>query len=239
MRPGLLRGTLGLIIGGAVVSGLYIVLRLLTGNPMAWEQLRGAMFMFGGIGAAAGWILGVGGFSPGASAHEGPVVTYLEQAQGPKEPGPAQLLAKNAVQFVKWAVPLVIPNIRTMGIALGWIAAITAFFLFIGANPIVRVTRTQTFNDAANTSTITGDKFLIFVIVTVVIIGGLVTTAFAISLIMASVSRQVEVAKKMKVSRLPDDSPLLKLGRYAERVKDFTLAWVRDMIEGFRGTVVR
>jgi hypothetical protein len=239
MRPGLTRGLITMLIGAVIAAGLYLVLRLLTGNPMDWAKASGATFMFAGLGAAVGWIVGMGGFSAGASAHEGPLVTYLERADAPKAPGLPQVMAKNAAKFIKWAVPLVVPNLRPMGIALAWVVGIVAFFMFVSTNPIVRVTRTQTFSDAASTSTMTGDKFLIFVIVAMVIIGGLITMAVALSLIMASVSRQVEVAKKMPVSRLPEDSPFYKMGRYLEKLKDFVFAWVRDLLEGFRGTVVR
>ncbi|MBX3080831.1 MAG: hypothetical protein KF716_04295 [Anaerolineae bacterium] len=242
--PSFLRGIIGLVICAPLFAAIYYLLRFLTGNPMDWTLpdgggASGATLLFAGLGGAIGMLLGVGGFSPGSSAHEGPYVTYLENAEKEHAPGLLQIGLQNLVKFINWARPHIVSNIRPLLIALGVVIAIVAIIMFIGANPIVRVARTQTYDVNASVASMTGDKFLWFVLVVVVVFVSLIGAAFLLSLVMTSVSRQVEVAKKMKVSRLPDDSPVNKLGRYFERLIEFNLAWVRDIVEWIRVTSSR
>lgn len=239
MRPGILRGTLSLIIGFVLTAILYLIIRALLGLPMDWANSAGSTLMWSGLGGAFSWLLGVGAFSPGASAHEGPVVTWAENARHPKAPGVLAQLRTNTVRFFKWAVPLILPNIRPLLIALGVIVAITAIFMLLGANGIISVGRATTQIDAANTAEFTGDKFIIFLIVAAVVLGLLVGTAIGLGLLMTSLTRQVEIAKKVQRTALPDDSPLLKAGGYFERLLQFALAWVRDILDGFTKTIAR
>jgi hypothetical protein len=242
--PSFLRGIIFGVILAPIVGALYFGLRFVTGNPMDWTLpdgggSSGATLLFTGVGFALGMLIGLGGFSAGSSAHEGPYITYLENESKEKEPSFLQIGMQNLIKFINWARPHILSNIRPLLIAIGVIIAITAAIMFVGANPIVRVARTQTYDVNASTASMTGDKFLWFVLVVVIVLGGVVTTAFLLSLVMTSVSRQVEVAKKMKVSRLPEDSPVYGLGRYFERLIEFNLAWARDIVEWIRVTSSR
>jgi hypothetical protein len=218
---------------------IYLIIRALLGLPMDWANAAGSTLMWSGLGGSFGWILGVGAFSPGASAHEGPVATWAENAKLSRPPG---LLAQgriNTVKFFKWAIPLILPNLRPLAIALGVIVVITLIFMLLGTNGIVSLGRLTTQNDAANTAEVTGDKLIIFLIIAAVVIGLLVGTAVGLALLMTSLTRQVEIAKKINRTVLPDDSPLLKLGRYFERLLQFGIAWVRDIIDGLTKTTIR
>lgn len=242
--PSFLRGIIGLIICAPIFAGIYYLLRFLTGNPMDWTLpdgggASGATLLFGGLGGAIGLLIGVGGFSAGSSAHEGPYITYLENQEKPQEPGLLQIGGQNLANFINWARPHIVSNLRPFAVSVGVIILIIAAIMFVGANPIVRVANTQTYNENASTASMTGDKFLWFVIVAVVVLVSLAGAAFLLSLVMTSVSRQVEVAKKMKVSRLPEESPINKLGRYFEKLIAFNLAWARDIVEWIRTTSSR
>ncbi|MFN8419786.1 MAG: hypothetical protein U0528_11190 [Anaerolineae bacterium] len=239
MRPGILRGIISLIIGGVVTGGIYFLLRALTGNPLDWTNAGGATLMFAEVGAAFGWLIGVGGFSRGAASHEGPLVAHLEMEQLPKPPGIVAVTRRNVVNFVKWAAPQIIPNLRSILVAVGVITLIGAGVWFVASNPIVRISGRQTFDANADAGVITGDKFLIFVIVGGVIIGGVVTTAVVLALIFTSLNRQVEVAKKMKVSHLPEESIFYKFGRHLEKLKDFAASWLNDIVQSFNKSVIR
>jgi hypothetical protein len=241
MRPGLLRGVITAGIFFAIFAGASFLIRALQGLSLDWAKAAGATLMWGGLGSAVGWIIGLGAYSPGSSAHEGPVVTHLMLEATRTEPNFAQRAWKNIVAFTKWALPSVVPNLQTLGIALGAAVAVVGIMALIVLNPIVRP-RPTTFQQAADTANVVGEngsKFIVFAIVVLVVLALLIGTAFALSFIIASLSRQVEVAKKTKQSVLPSDSPLLKLGNYLERLLNFVIEWLRDIFSGFGNSITR
>lgn len=238
---------MGLIICSVTAAIVYLLIRSAIGPPQTpptpdypRDTTVGAMLVFAGFGGAAGWLWGAGSFSSGAAAHEGPVVHYLEGSTKEKGPNLLSMGRVETLKFLKWAIPLVRPLIKPLGIALGIALIIFAVILLIGANPIVKLATLSTYNADASAAVITGNKVGAFILYAIFfVIGPLVTTALGLALIMVSLSRQVEVAKKMKVSRLPSESPVLRLGHYLLRLGEFFVAWLNDVLAGIQNWVSR
>lgn len=239
LRPGFIRAVIGSIICAVLVAVVYgVVVRPLTGANAdpdviaagAIDHSAGAILMFAGLGAAFGWLWGVGSFSPGASAHEGPNAYY--EMNKVEKPGAMVVLR----EFSSKAIPFVLTNTRPMIkpglIALGICAAIVAALVFVATNPIVPVARRQTYNAVASATVMTGDKFIMFVIISAVMLAVLIGTAVGIALLVSVVNREVEVAKKS-----PNNPP--PVPPFFFRLIDFFVSWVNDIVEGTRKSITR
>lgn len=193
----------------------------------------GASLIFAGFGMAFGYLWGMGALSAGASAHEGP--TYyaaLSEAEKPRRRPVRELreAVTKALPVVREQIgPMIRPTITTLIV----IAVVVGGIFFVATNPIVPVSRAQTFNSGADATAITGDKFLLLVVVTVVILGGLITLAGMMALVVSLINREVNTAKKEQKKPLE-----IKDTKFA-RVINFGLDWVRDLLNGIRGVFSR
>jgi hypothetical protein len=237
LRPGFLRGAMGFGIGIVISVILYIIIRVLVGLPVDAtpgtaaqpNTLNGAILMFAGFGGAIGWLWGVGSFAPGSGSHEGPVAHYNAQERGTS----ALVVARDrTLKAMPHLIESLKPMIKPLLIALGISAAVVILFVLAGS---VLPTRIQTSNPDASVAAITGDKTpkaVIFLIVVVVVLGLLAGMAIGIGLLMSWLTREVEVAKKS-----PNNPPPIQPKLF--RIINFFMAWVNDILEGTRRSIMR
>ncbi|HRE49350.1 MAG TPA: hypothetical protein PLD47_16620 [Aggregatilineales bacterium] len=237
-----LKKILGVIISAAVIVPGYATLLIAPGFistaiPLVYQRgpgvSVGASLVFAGFGLAFGYLWGIGAVSAGASAHEGPnyyaAVAELEQ---PK-PRPVRQLREQVTKALPNILAHVQPMIRPIVITLGVITLVTGAIFFVALNPIVPVSRAQTYNTAASATQLTGEKLITFLVFGGVIIGAIVSLAALLAVGISVLNRNVNVAKKEQV--VPANIKGTKLARLG----NFALDWVRDILNGvtsvFRG----
>ncbi|MEP7288246.1 MAG: hypothetical protein ABI947_21045 [Chloroflexota bacterium] len=241
-RPGFTRGILGLILGmvGGVVA--LAVLRLilgLIGQIGASEPLipsSGTALLCAGFAGGFGWLWGVGSFNPHSHEHHG-----LEHALEHPEPSPFELLMarvrKATPGIVSSVRPLIQPLLVALGIAAVVLVVIMAFGIFA---PIHRVT---TEVDSASAVTAAGtvmlpfsdtpvNKTVVFIGLTVIILGILGGLSIVIALAMNALGNEVQVVKKTPDEPLATEPPLFRL-------IDFFVSWVKEILDGTKRSVIR
>lgn len=233
--PGFFRGVLALFGAGILTAIIYLILRLIFVGSI--ENALGSTLVFSGFAAAFGFVWGVGGWSPGANDHEGPVAYAAEHPD--TSPTVPMTILDRTRKFVRWLTPQVIPLLRPLGIALAVVLVITGIVLFVAANPIVPAGRRQTAQSAADAALITGDKLLPFVIFIGVVVVSLAGFAITLAILFSYLNRQVEISHKVKTTPLPSDSPLMKVWRGIRGITAFFLEWVADIFEGLSKSVTR
>jgi hypothetical protein len=226
LRPGFLRGLIGMVLFGIIIGVLYLIVRVVLFG-LAPDQGGGAALMFGGFGAAFGWLWGVGSFNPGAQAHEGPAVYAATHASD--KPGFATVARDRTLKLLPHLISGIRPMLQPLLIALGICVAVVIISLLVGT---VLPTRIQTYNPDASVAELTQNKAVIFIIISVVILGALATMAVVLGLVMSWLTREVEVAKKSPDNPPPQNPTLFRL-------IDFVLSWINDIIEGTRRSLTR
>jgi hypothetical protein len=223
----------GALAGALIFAPAYVTFVVAFPFPLWAGPVQGATLIFAGFAAAFGYLWGIGALSPGASAHEGP--TYLAAVEAAEKPKARPVLA--ARQFVIKNLPGVVrfskPLLQPMGIAVAVIGALTFGTFFIINNPIVRVSRNQTFQDAANASVVTGEKFITYVVFIAVILGGVVSLAIVLSLLVSYANGYVNKAKADKAT------PLDVKEAWYTRWANFGISWVQDILAGIRQDLSR
>lgn len=233
--PGFFRGIVAMVGAGIVTAIIYAILRLIFVG--SFENALGSILALAGFGAAFGFVWGVGGWSPGANDHEGPVAYAAEHPD--TSPTVPMTILDRTRKFVGWVTPQIIPLLRPLAIALLVVFVITGAILFIAANPIVPVGRRQTVITNADAALITGDKLIPFLIFAVIVIVSLAGFAFTLAILFSYLNRQVEISHKVETTPLPSQSPLMKMWRGIRGLTAFFLEWVADIFEGLSKSVTR
>ncbi len=221
------KGAWGAAIAALVAAPAFLTVLIFFPQPMAAGPNNGATLIFGGLGMAFGGLWGIGAFSPGASAHEGPRYYAAQHVQ----PNPLIVLARQAFKAAPGIIASVRPLLRPLMVAIGIALAITA--VIMAASTLLPITRVQTNNVAASASAVTGDKFIMFVIVSVVILGAVGTLAVLLALGVNALTRQVGEAKKATAEPVKVEQN--KLFRFI----DFIVSWVQDILQGTRKSISR
>jgi hypothetical protein len=186
--------------------------------------------MFAGLGMAFGFVWGIGATSPGASSHEGPA--YAAELSARARPNPIKELREVALKLGPQAAETLLPLARPLLITLGIVALVILGVVFVATNPIVPVSRVQTNDAAASAVTMTGDKLLLFVVITGVVLGAIATLAVLLALGVNLLNRQVNAAKK------EPKAPVEKLPNVF-RLFDFAVSWLADILGGLRRILSR
>jgi hypothetical protein len=224
-------------IPGAAFSALLIVPGYVTflvafPPPLGAGPVVGSLFMFGGFGAAFGFLWGVGAIAPGASAHEGP--TYWADVEASKAP---KITVRSTLEFLRRRIPPIVafvrPLIQPLAVGLGAALIIVVILTLIATNPIVRVSRPQTNDAAASALAVTGDKLLTFGVLAMVTLGGVAGLAFGLALLMRYANNQVALAKKEK------NAPIEQPPGLVWRLMRFFVNWVVDILSGIQKTFQR
>lgn len=218
----------GAVIASALVVPAYITFLVAFPFPAGAGPNNGATLVFGALGATLGLLWGIGAISPGASAHEGPAY-YAAQKPLPE---PGRQLPALARKYIPILVQTFQPFIRPIGIAIGVALVLTVAFVLIGTSPITPLRRPQTSAAAADALAVTGDKFIAFVVVALVIIGAVVGMAVGLALLIRTINSQVTKAKAAPAEPLKQQPPLFRL-------LNFFLSWLADILGGLGGSVQR
>jgi hypothetical protein len=221
------KGAWGAVIAALAAAPAFLTVLIFFPQPRAAGPNNGATLIFGGLGMAFGALWGIGAFSPGASAHEGPRYYAAQHVQ----PNPLIVLAKQAFKAAPGIMANVRPLLRPLMVAIGIALAITA--VIMAASTLLPITRVQTNNVAASASAVTGDKFIMFVIVSVVILGAVGTLAVLLALGVNALTRQVGEAKKAAAEPVKVEQN--KLFRFI----GFIVSWVQDILQGTRKSMSR
>lgn len=229
----LLKRAIGALVAALLIVPGYITFLIFFPMPLGPGALPSAALLFGGFGMAFGFLWGIGFASPGASAHEGPgYYAQLEALDRPRIQPVRQVMA-----VVRTRGPevrdLIAPLIRPLITALVVAGALVGAVLFVAANPIVPVSVAQTRDSAANAAAVTGEKFILFVVIAAVILGAVVTLAFLLALGINALNRQINEAKKVA------PEPVAPQQFRAFRVADFFITWVNDVLTVFRRSGTR
>jgi hypothetical protein len=218
----------GVVFAALAIVPAYATFLVAFPFPGGPGVVPGTVAMFAGFGITFGYLWGMGAVARGASSHEGPAAAFSE-AEAAKPKTSALVLAReSATKLLPYARENLVPMIRPLLTSLGVITLIVGGFIFVAMNPIVRVSRVQTENMAANVNVFTLDKFLTFVIFGGVIIGGVISLAVGLALILNVLNGSVNVAKKEKNTGY--DFRKTKIMQVAE----FGIGWVVDLLNGLR-----
>jgi hypothetical protein len=226
----ILKRLVGAAAAAVLAVPIYITFLVAFPPPPGIGPNSGATLMFAGLGMAFGFVWGVGATSPGASSHEGPA--YYAELSAQAQPNRLKELREMALKLGPQAVAILLPLVRPLLITLGVVTLVILALVFVATNPIVPVSRVQTNDAAASAVTMTGDKLLLFVVITVVVLGAVATLAVLLALGVNLLNRQVNAAKKepkAPVEKLPDTFRLL----------DFAVSWLADILGGLRRLLSR
>jgi len=228
----LLKRVAGAVIGALFAAPAYIT--FLVAFPLALFSpgaTSGGTGVFMAFGMAFGMVWGIGGMSQGASAHEGP--TYLAKVNAPPARKPVREARELATKLIPQAKTIFLPMVRPALTAIGIGVVAVGILFFVASNPIVPVSRQQTYQAVAATNMVTGDKLLLFVVIAVVVLGAVVTLAVGLTLLMNSLGQQVNAAKKEKPEPVETD----KIG--VLNLANFFVTWILDILNWLRGSVSR
>jgi hypothetical protein len=226
-----LRKVVGALIAALLIVPGYITFLVAFPFPLTAGASSGASFMFAAVGMAFGFVWGVGAASPGATAHEGP--TYIAAVSAKPRPNPVRMAREKVIELLPFVRNLILPLIRPLLIALGIAVVISGALLFVATNPIVPVSRRQTFDAAAAAEIVTGEKLLLFIVIAIAILGAVATFAVLMALGINALNKQVNEAKKEKPE--PLDTRTVPGSPFAE----FLLNWVNDILNVLRRSVTR
>jgi hypothetical protein len=203
MQANLLRGILAGLAGFALTASIVMVLRWATGyQPWA----GGTMFMLTAFPVAFAGIWGMGGFETKNLTIEANLA-----ARGEPQPEPVNLGAFDGVKFhvrlfsflANRIWPVIKPLLGPAVVVTVLVGSVISILVLLGQ--IAPGTRTQTVEVDAAATTVAGTasfiglqlpKFLVFLIVAVIILGGVATTALILALIFNALSNAVSKAKK-------------------------------------------
>ncbi|MCC7208413.1 MAG: hypothetical protein IT323_13985 [Anaerolineae bacterium] len=222
-----LKGVLGAALAAVLVVPAYITFLIPFPLGAGAGPVEGTALLFGGFAMTLGFLWGVGFASPGASAHEGPGYTAALVAAERPRPQPVRevvLFAEKQIPFVREHI---VPLIRPILIAVGVVALLVGAVMFVAMNPIVPVGSAQTRDTAASALAVTGEKFILFVIIAVVVIGAVVGLALALSLGIRILNRQVVEAKQAAPEPVEP-----RQFRSAFKFVDFFVRWLQDLVAG-------
>lgn len=184
----------------------------------------GSSLVFGGFGGFFGFMWGMGAMSRGAFAHEGPTY-YAEMAAAQQE----RFTVRRAVEMARRYIPELISNfgplVRPLAISFGVTLVITIGIVVFSTNGVINLGRIQTNNAEASTFVITGEKFLLFVVIVGVVIGIVAAFAVGLALLMRYTNREVAIVKN-------SPNQPVKVTPWPLRLLDFILTWVADLLAG-------
>jgi len=247
LRPGFGRAFVGFIIGAIVAFILYGIIRVLLGMSLTAPadtteaaKFTGSIVVIMVLGGFAGWLWGVGSFSPISHEHNG-FEHQREHAAG--QPSRALTLGRAAIRNAPNVARSILPLIRPLLIALAVCVFVLLIFMILGMIPRIGLSQTNSAQGSAVTPAgsiylpIGADgtpvnKTVFFAILVFLILGALGTLAVVIALLMNVLSMQVSAAKKAPPEP-PTEQPTLF------RLIDFVASWVNDMMEGMRRWVTR
>ncbi len=228
----LLKRFIGVLVAALVPAPAYVT--FLVAFPLALfpsPANSGATGVFMAFGMAFGMVWGIGGLSKGASAHEGP--TYIAKLNAPPARKPVREARELATKLIPQALALFVPMIRPILTVVGVGVLLVGALLFVASNPIVPVAKQQTYQVAAATNAVTGDKLLLFVVVAVVILGAVVSLAVGLLLLINFLNQQVNKAKEDK----PEPVATEKIKAF--NIVNFFITWIGDIMNGLRRSMTQ
>ncbi len=256
LRPSMGRGLMAFLGFYAIINLAFMFIRGVFFGLDPWFP-SSALFLGGFIATfAASW--GMGAFRPGynlvetaesAVEHDVLNTTPVVGAFDPIA------VNRHALHFVRTRiVPIVRPLIGPLAIALGIAILVVAAIMVIGS---LFPGQVQTDNTSASAITPTGyiagmsifgqpvSKLAFFVIIVVLVFGGIGTMALGLALLVNALSTQVLRAKKEPAHPLDYSQPEKVQGRFGKsmnfliRLRTFFAEWVSDISRGLMHTISR
>jgi len=232
-----------MIIGAAIIS----LIRAVMGEPFS----SGSAVFFAAFGGLIGWLWGIGSFHKYSHDHHG-----IEHAITENAPNPLSVTAGRVRQAVPGIMANIRPLIQPLLIASGIAIAIVVLFLITGIILGHEQTNSKVDASKANTNTakvinqrkladptaldgvvvfgetVPINKTVFFVIIVIVVMGLMGGLALGLALLMNSLSRQVEVAKKAPANPAKTEPTVFRL-------IDFFVSWIGDILEGTKHSMNR
>lgn len=242
MQPGLARGVLSGLTAFAFTASVVMVLRFGLGYQ-PW--LGGTMAMLTAFPIAFATVWGMGGF-----ARQNMTIEANFESRAHPEAPKTNLGAFDGVKFNEVILkflgnrlwPVIKPLVGPAVIVTGLIAAFITVLLIVGQ--VTPGMRTQTYSSEAAATSILGTadflglqlpKFLVFIITTTFLLGGLVTTALLFALIFNALGAAVKNAKSaakqpLDLTAKQNTDIVSKSFQWIMRLVKFNIDFVVDIV---------
>ncbi len=263
-KPSVLRAIGGGLFVFAAINLLVMFLRWLLSFADPWST--GTNLFVSGFLMAFGVLWGMGGAWPDYQTVE--LATAAEERAEHEPPAPrtepltgfdVEMVAEKQLDLLKERIlPIVRPALPWLASAFGIVLLVILAVMAVGSlTSLNHGGHTQTNIESASATTPVGyvdgltafgqpvSKAAFFILLAVLLLGGIGSMGLGLALAMNALSTQVAAAKKMSPEPLDfsetakSHGPLTRAGRFAGRLVKFFRDWGADITHGARGALSR